>query len=308
MKNLSVTIPSSLGNIELKNPLMPAAATMGNLRAHARYTDLRTLGAMLPNSVFVDRGQPSQAKKICRCNNGFISAFGKNNISIFDFQKDYVPHLPWRETPLIIDMKAKDKYQMEELAGIINGMEEIFGVEINLNCPYGPGEPYWKRAETLEDLVSRVRKAAPDKWLLAKVPGGDIAVEEIALACEAGGADAFVSYSSLNGSVIDIRRRTYRCGGWGSGGFSGPAFKPVGLLLCRRAVNAVKIPVIGIGGISCAEDVLEYIMAGAYAVQVGSANMARPDFMAKLLKDLDQLTDELGIESFAEIRGTARVE
>lgn len=140
------------------------------------------------------------------------------------------------------------------------------------------------------------------------MPGGDIPVEEISVACQEGGADAITSYSSLNGSCIDIQTGTYRCGGGGSGGFSGPAFKPVGILMCRRAAAAVDIPVIGIGGISCAEDVIEYIMAGAYAVQVGSANLSRPDFMHRLLKDLEVLAGQMGISSFEEIRGTARIE
>lgn len=306
--NLKVTIPSSIGNIELKNPLMPAAATLGNLIEHARYFDLNDLGAMLPNSMFIDSGSPTMAKKICKTDHGFISALSKNNMSIFEFQKEIVPKLPWKTTPLIIDMKAVDNVQMEQLAAAINSMEEITGIEINLNCPYGPGTPYWKDPAALEDLVTRVRRAAPEKWLIAKVPGGDIPVEDIALACERGGADAITSYSSLNGSEINIYTGTYRCGGGGSGGFSGPAFKPVGLLMCRRAVSAVSIPVIGIGGISRAEDVIEYIMAGAYAVQVGSANLSRPDFMPRLIKDLEKLVEQMGIQSFEDIRGIAKIE
>lgn len=306
--NLAISIPSSTGTITLKNPLMPAAATLGNLIEHANYFDLNELGALLPNSMFIDNGTPTTAKKICKTDHGFISALSKNNMSIFTFVEKILPQLPSATTPVIIDMKAIDKYQMEELAGAINPIQGIRGIEINLNCPYGPGTPYWKDQSQLCDLVSRVRAAAPDKWLLAKVPGGDIPVEEIASACEKGGADAIVSYSSLNGACIDIYSRTYRCGGGGSGGFSGPAMKPVGLLLCRRAVSAVSIPVIGIGGISRAEDVIEYIMAGAYAVQVGSANLSRPDFMHRLLGDLTELTDKLGISSWDEIRGTAHVE
>lgn len=305
--NLSVTIPSSIGDIFLKNPLMPAAATMGNLIEHTQYFDLNELGAMIPNSMFVDRGEPTTAKKTWKSNNGFISALSKSNLSIFDFHDEIVPSLPWETTPLIIDMKAIDKFQMEELAGAIQSMKEIKGIEINLNCPYGPGTPYWQNANELCDLVKRVRNAAPNKWLLAKVPGGDVPVEEISIACEKGGADAIVSYSSLNGSCIDIYTGTYRCGGGGSGGFSGPAFKPVGLFMCKRAVSAVNIPVIGIGGISTAEDVIEYIMAGAHAVQVGSANLSRPDFMSILLKDLKSLMEKLNINSFDEIRGIAKV-
>lgn len=306
--NLSVTIPSSIGDIHLKNPLMPAAATLGNLIEHARFFDLNKLGALIPNSMFIDSGSPTTAKKICRTNNGFISALSKNNISVFEFEKEILPMLPYQTTPVIIDMKAVDKYQMEELADAISHIGGIRGIEINLNCPYGPGAPYWKDPTELRDLVSRVRKAAPNKWVIAKVPGGDIPIEDISIACADGGADAITSYSSLNGSCIDIYTGKYKCGGGGSGGFSGPAFKPVGILMCRRAVAAVDIPVIGIGGISCAEDVIEYIMAGAYAVQVGSANLSRPDFMPRLLSKLEILADKIGISSFESIRGIARIE
>lgn len=306
--NLNVTIPSSIGDIHLKNPIMPAAATLGNLIEHSKYFDLNELGAMLPNSMFIDSGAPTTAKKICMTNNGFISALSKNNMSIYEFEQEIIPHLPHESTPLIIDMKAVDKYQMEELAKAISQMDSIMGIEINLNCPYGPGIPYWKDQKELKDLVCRIRAAAPNKWLIAKVPGGDIPVEEISITCADSGADAITSYSSLNGTCIDIHSRTYCCGGGGSGGFSGPAFKPVGLLMCRRAAAAVDIPVIGIGGISCAEDVIEYIMAGAYAVQVGSANLSRPDFIHHLLKDLVRLTDAMGLSSIDEIRGSANIE
>lgn len=284
---------------------MPAAATFGNIIEYKSYGDLNQLGALIPNSIFVDTGSPTLSKKTCRTSYGFLSALSRNNIGIQEFEEMILPKLPSGETPVIINMKATDKYEMEELAAYINTIPDITGIEINLNCPYGTGEtPYWKQGEAqLHDLISRVRRAAPGKLLIAKAPGNCLDVADIAKICETSGADAFTSFCNMNGMSLNIRTRKFRCGANGGGGFSGPGLKPLCLSFCYKACKAVDIPVIGIGGITCAEDVLEYIMCGAAAVQVGSANLSRPDLMYHIIEDLEILMKKLGIESLEEIRG-----
>lgn len=308
--NLQVSLPSKSGGITFKNPIMPAAATFGNIIEYKPYVDLSSLGALIPNSIFIDTGTPTKAKKTCKTRQGFLSALSRNNISIREFEETILPQLPFQETPVIIDMKASDKFEMEELAAYINTIPGISGIEINLNCPYGgKGLPYWKQGkEELHDLVKRVRRAAPSKFLFAKSPGGCLDPNEIAKICADAGADAFTSFCNMNGMSLNIRTRKFRCGSGGSGGFSGPALKPMCLSFCYKVINAVDIPVIGVGGICTAEDVLEYIMAGAAAVQVGSANLSRPDLMPRILEDLVVLMEQLGIASLDEIRGTASPE
>lgn len=304
--NLEVKLPSPHGDILLKNPVMPSAATMGNLIEYTDYFNLNDLGALIPNSMFIDSGTPTRNKKMAKTENGFISCFSKNNISIYEFVDQILPKLPYETTPVIIDMKARDIDQMELLAGEINKIDEIAGVEINLNCPYGIADaPYWHNLDVLKDLIHRVRIAAKDKMVIAKAPGGFIPIGEIAYACQEAGADVFTSFCNFGGTKVDIYTRKFICGTNGEGGFSGPGVKPMCLQQCRHAMNAVTIPVIGNGGISKAEDILEYIMLGAAAIQVGSANLSRPDFIHNILLDLEVLMEKLQIESLDEIRGCA---
>lgn len=304
--NLEVKLPSPCGEIILKNPIMPSAATMGNVIEYNDYFDLSALGALIPNSMFIDSGSPTRNKKMAQTENGFISCFSKNNISIFKFAETILPSLPWQTTPVIIDMKARDIDQMEQLAAVINKLDQIAGVEINLNCPYGVADaPYWHNLDILKELIRRVRAAAKDKLVIAKAPGGFIPAAQIAQACEEAGADAITSFCNFGGTKVDIYSRKLICGVNGEGGFSGPGIKPMCLQQCHQMINAVKIPIIGNGGISKAEDVLEYIMLGATAVQIGSANLSRPDFIYQLTKDLEVLMDKLEIHSLDEIRGCA---
>lgn len=302
---LQVILPGQGTDLLLKNPIMPAAATFGNIIEYEKYVNLEALGAVIPNSMFINTGSPTKAKKTCKTREGFLSALSRNNISIHQFCDDILHHLPYDKTPVIIDMKAGDDAEMVELAAFINTVPEIAGIEINLNCPYGgSGLPYWKRGnDVLHSLVAMVRKAAPDKYLIAKSPGGTLDAGEIAKVCESAGADAFTSFCNLNGMSLNIRTGKFRCAASGAGGFSGPALKPLCLAQCYKAAKAVNIPVLGTGGICTAEDVLEYIMAGAAAVQVGSANLSRPDLMIKILDDLKVLMEELHITSLDEIRG-----
>lgn len=303
--NLQVTLPGQGKDLILKNPVMPAAATFGNIIEYINYIDLGELGAMIPNSMFVNTGSPTRAKKTCKTREGFLSAFARNNISIYEFCDHILPLLPHDKTPVIINMKATDDHEMAQQAAFINTVPEIAGIEMNLNCPYGgSGLPYWKQGkDALHRLVHMVREAAPDKYLIAKSPGGTLDAGEIAKICEGAGADAFTSFCNLNGMSLNIRTGKFRCAASGAGGFSGPALKPLCLAQCYKASKAVHIPVIGTGGICTAEDVLEYIMAGATAVQVGSANLSRPDLMHQILTDLEHLMEELQITSLDDIRG-----
>lgn len=304
--DLSVRISTSKGPFVLKNPLMPAAANLGNNIEHASWFDLNRLGALVPNSIAISTGAPSTKQKFILTDYGLFGSFGLNNMSAAEYGRDVLPHLPYKTTPVIVNTKAKDMDEMAELASILNAMEGIAAIEINLNCPYAgtsPTGPYWKTPHKLIEMIRKVKSAAPDKVIFVKVPTSSAPVEDIAMASAEAGADGITSFNGTNGGSVNIYTRKYRNGGGG-----GPGIKPLGLAACRRCAAAADIPVIGAGGITCAEDVLEYIMAGAWAVQVGSANFTRPDFMVRLLEDLEVLVEKLGIESLDEIRGCASVD
>lgn len=304
--DLSVRIPMGNGEFRMKNPVMPAAATFGNLVEYKEIVDLERLGAMLPNSLSVRQGSPSKARKFHADDRGIISSFSLNNITVREFVQELLPELPFEATPVVVDLKGYDKEEMWQAAEEAAAAYGVAAIEVNLNCPYGhPGaKPYWKDLKELEELVRGVKQVSAGKPVFAKTATSEVPLGEVIHACADGGADAFVSFNGLSGGCgIDIRNRCFQCGGGGMGGYSGPGVKPYAL---GRTVNAVKcrrLPVIGAGGITCASDILEFIMAGAYAVQVGSANLKRPDAMFRMLEDLECLMEELGIENFDEIRG-----
>lgn len=217
------------------------------------------------------------------------------------FIREVLPLLPEGSAPVIIDIKARSIEEMAESVALAAKEEKIMAVEINLNCPYAsPQPPYYQNPEMFKKLILEARKAAGEKLLIAKAPGGIYPMAPMAQVLEDGGVDMFVPFNCVDGCAVDIRTRKVQ-----GGGYFGPGIKPLALSRLREAASVFHIPVIGAGGITCAEDVMEYIMLGAFAVQVGSANLTRPDFMMGLLKDLERLTEELGIKSLDEIRGCA---
>lgn len=307
--DLSVKIPTGHGDFVMKNPVMPAAATFGNIIEYKDCFDLSVLGAMMPNSIAIDTGSPTKFKKYFKTEYGFISSLARNNISIFQFNDEIVPQLPWQKTPIIVDLKATDADEMEKEADAISRMEGIAGIEINLNCPYGvPGaEPYWKTPEKVKELVKRVKAAVGKKLVVVKNANPEVPMENSGIPAQQAGADAFCCFNGMGGRAIDIRTRKFQCGGGGGGGYSGVGIKPYALNICYTTCQALDIPVFAAGGVQSAADVLEYVMAGATVVQVGSANLNRPDLMAKIVAELPVLMKELGIRSMDEIRGCATV-
>jgi dihydroorotate dehydrogenase (NAD+) catalytic subunit len=304
---MQVTCHTGGRTFSLANPVMSAPGGVGNVVEFRHLTDLTKLGAVIPNSLMNQDGAPSAATKFCCADAGFISAYGANNISLQNFIDEQMPLLP--DGPkLIVDLKARTMAEMAEMAALAAKTKRIDCIEINLICPYGTGEPaYYSDPDKLKRLVGGVKDVSGGKPVIAKAPGGDFSMRYMAEVLQESGIDMFVSFNCLNGCSIDIRTRTYRCGAGGGGGFFGAGIKPYALSRLREAASAFSIPVIGAGGINSAEDVIEYILAGAFAVQIGSANLKRPDFMEKLLVDLEKLMNELDIHSLDEIRGTAKV-
>lgn len=281
---------------------MPAPGGFGNVIEFAGAMDLTRLGALIPNSLMIADGQPSPRDKFRHTECGYLSAFGPNNISLARFIDEVLPALPEGIPPVIVDLKARSIREMAEVVRMAADAPGIGGIEVNLNCPYGTGEPLYSQDESqLAALLREARRAAGGKLLIAKAPGGFFPMAPMARVLEGEGADLFVSFNAIDGLSIDIRTRRAQ-----GGGYFGPGIKPFALSRCREAVRAFQIPVIGAGGITRAEDVIEYILAGAFAVQVGSANLTRPDAMANMLDELPVLMESLGIDSLDAIRGAAQ--
>ena len=280
---------------------MSAPGSFGNILEYKDFVDLEKLGALIPNSMLKEDGSPNGINKFLMVPHGYLSSFGPNNMGVATFIREVLPLLPEGSAPVIIDIKARSIEEMAESVALAAKEEKIMAVEINLNCPYAsPQPPYYQNPEMFKKLILEARKAAGEKLMIAKAPGGIYPMAPMAQVLEDGGVDMFVPFNCVDGCAVDIRTRKVQ-----GGGYFGPGIKPLALSRLREAASVFHIPVIGAGGITCAEDVMEYIMLGAFAVQVGSANLTRPDFMMELLKDLERLTEELGIKSLDEIRGCA---
>lgn len=298
---MHVTCKVNGREIRLKNPLMTAPGSFGNIMEYKDFVDLEKFGALIPNSMLKEDGSPNRINKFLMVPHGYLSSFGPNNMGVATFIREVLPLLPEGSAPVIVDIKAKSIEEMSQSVSLAAREEKIMAVEINLNCPYAsPEPPYYQNPEMFKKLVSAARKAAGEKLLIAKAPGGIYPMAQMAEVLEAGGVDMFVPFNCVDGCAVNIRTRRVQ-----GGGYFGPGIKPLALSRLKEAASVFHIPVIGAGGITCAEDVLEYIMVGAFAVQVGSANLTRPDFMMGLLENLERLTEELGIESLDEIRGCA---
>lgn len=305
--NLQVTLPTPKGYMVLKNPIMSAAGTFGYALEYAKCMDLSRLGAIVPNSMALTDGSPSTNTRFYQSDFGFISSFGPNNLSYQTFIHEILPQLPWKSTPVIMDLKAYDLEELEKFVSILSEVKELSGLEINLNCPYGNFAipSYWKNSDTLTGMVRRVRAAAGAMPLWFKAPTAEYSRGTVVPIVRDNGGDTFISFNAIGGYAVDIESRKFRCGGFGGGGYSGPGVKPVAMQFAHDSVKAGNIPIIGGGGITCARDVLEYIMAGCHAVQIGSANLMQPDFMVRLIDELQELMLSMGIESLDEIRGCA---
>ena len=307
--DLHVIIHTAHGGLVLKNPIMPAASTFGNIIEYSRVFDLNRLGALMGNSMYLTDGTPTGNLKFHRSPDGFMSAFGRNAISIRRFVKEILPRLPYETTPVILDLKEAGMEEMEEMVGYVAETGMVAGVEINLNCPYTPGKPkYWQEPEQLTEFMTRVRHVAGTMAVGAKAPTGSYDVGMVTRTLDGIGVDFFTCYNGQMGCAVDIYTRKFCCGGAsGISATMGYGYRPYGLSLTREAIQAASIPIIGSGGIINARTVIEQIMVGAYAVQVGSANFMRPDFMSRLVDELAELMDELGIASLDEIRGIATI-
>ncbi len=294
--------------LSLKNPILTASGTFGSGLEFAPYGDLTQLGGIVVKGLsLAPRGgnpMPRLAETAC----GMLNAVGLQNDGVDAFLKDKLPKLPWREAPIIANLYATSAEDFARLAGILAAEEGIAGLEVNISCPNVSegGLCFGQDPRMAARAVSAVRNAAPGKFVIAKLTPNVTDITAIALAAEAAGADALSCINTLSGMAVDIHTRKPLLANV-VGGLSGPAIKPVALRCVWQVTRAVSIPVIGIGGIMRAEDVLEFILVGASAVQVGTLNFVRPDLAFRLPGEVAALCAKLGIETLDSLRGTLRV-
>ena len=297
-----------LPGMRAKNPVMTASGTFGYGMEFAPYGDLRGLGGIVVKGLSLKPRTGNAMPRIAETPCGMLNAIGLQNCGVEAFLRDKLPRLPFHDTPIIANLYACDADEFAELAGVLAAEEGVAALEVNISCPNvkAGGIAFGQDPAMAGRLTEAVKKRAGDKPVWVKLSPNVTDIVSVARAAVLGGADALTCINTLTGMSVDIRSRKPRLANV-IGGLSGPAIKPVALRCVWQVCQAVSAPVIGVGGISSAEDVLEFILVGAHAVQIGTANFMRPDMAFRIAERLPQLMDELGINNLDEYRGALAV-
>lgn len=299
--NLKVNI----GPVELKNPVMTASGTFGSGAEYSEFVDLNQLGAVVTKGVANVPWSGNPTPRIAEIHSGMMNAIGLQNPGMEVFCERDLPYLQQFDTKVIVNVCG---HSPEEYLAVVERLadEPADLLEINISCPNVNANflAFGQDPKHVESLTAQIKKAAKQPVIMKLTPNvTDIG--EIARAAEAGGADAISLINTLTGMKIDINRRTFALANK-TGGVSGPCIKPVAVRMVYQAAQAVKIPVIGMGGIQNGEDALEFILAGATAVAVGTANFINPCATMGVLQGIRDYMEKYHVEDVRELIGAVK--
>lgn len=301
--DLSVTI----AGLRLKNPILTASGTFGYGLEFTPYGDLKALGGIVVKGLSWEPREGNPMPRIAETPCGMLNAIGLQNIGAREFVQKKLPYLPWAEVPVIANLYACDTGEFARLAEYLAAQEGIAALEVNISCPNvrAGGALFGQDPLQAARVTGAVKARAGTKPVIVKLSPNVTDITVIAKAAADAGADALSLINTLTGMAVDIRTRRPRLANV-VGGLSGPAIKPVALRCVHQVCRAVDLPVLGMGGISSAEDALEFILVGASAVQVGTANFLRPDMSFRIASQLPALLHELDVSSWEGFRGALR--
>lgn len=295
----------NIAGVELKNPVMTASGTFGSGAEYSELVDLNKLGAVVTKGVANVPWPGNPTPRVAEVYGGMLNAIGLQNPGMEVFCRRDLPFLKQFDTKIIVNVcgHAPEEYLevVERLAA-----EEVDLLEINISCPNVNAGflAFGQDPKHVEALTAEIKKKARQPVIMKLTPNvTDIA--EIARAAEAGGADAVSLINTLTGMKIDVKKRCFALANK-TGGMSGPAVKPVAVRMVYQTAQAVKIPVIGMGGIAAAEDALEFILAGATAVSVGTANFYNPAATVEIIEGIRRYMEENRVEDIRELIGAVR--
>jgi dihydroorotate dehydrogenase (NAD+) catalytic subunit len=297
-----------LGDIRLQNPVMTASGTFGYAQEFEGLVDLNRLGAIIVKGLSLQPTKGNPPPRIVETACGMLNAIGLENVGIEAFEKHKLPYLKTLAPPIFVNIYGRSIEEYAELAGRIDKLEAISGVEVNISCPNvkAGGIAFGADPQSAFSVVRAVRQKIA-KHLIVKLSPNVTDISIIARSAEEGGADSLSLINTLTGMAIDIETRRPKIANI-TGGLSGPAIKPVALRMVWQVVQAVKIPVIGIGGIMTAEDALEFLIAGATAVQVGTANLVNPQVTMDIIDGIEMFLAKRKIARVADVIGTLQTD
>ena len=291
----------NIAGVELKNPVMTASGTFGSGAEYCDFVDLNRLGAVVTKGVANVPWPGNPTPRIAETYGGMLNAIGLQNPGIDVFRKRDIPFLKQYDTKIIVNVCGKTTEDYCEVVECL-AEEEIDLMEINISCPNVKegGIAFGQDAKAVEAITKELKKRAKQP-IIMKLSPNVTDITEIAKAAEAGGADALSLINTLTGMKIDIHKKAFALANK-TGGLSGPAIKPIAIRMVYQVANAVKLPIIGMGGISNTEDAIEFLMAGANAVAVGTMNFRNPYVTEEIVNGIEQFMMQYGYESLADMR------
>lgn len=301
MKDLSVNLPG----LKLKNPIIPASGTFGFGREASEFYDLSILGGIAIKAATLESRFGNPTPRVCDTPAGMLNAIGLQNPGVDAIMRDELPWLGQFDTEIIANVAGSTEEEYIEVIKRLNQSDLVKAYELNISCPnvkHG-GQALGTRPE-LAANITRLAKEAATKPVYVKLSPNVTNIVEIAKAVEEAGADGLVLINTLVGMRLDLNKRKPIIANI-TGGLSGPAVLPIAINMVYQTYKAVNIPIIGVGGISSADDVIEFLLAGASAVEIGTANLIDPFACRDIITDLDQALDKYGFSSIKEIRGLA---
>lgn len=296
-------ISVKLGSLELSNPVIAASGTFGYGLEFVPFVDLNRLGGLSTKGLSLKPRIGNPVPRVFETASGMLNAIGLENVGLDKFRDEKLPLLEKYRTRVIVNFFGETVREYAEMAEKLSQLDRIDALEMNISCPNVEegGLAFSSNPHIVEQVVQAVRPVT-QKFLIVKLSPNVTNVCEIAQAAEAAGADTVSLVNTYVGTALDINTRKPFLAN-GTGGLSGPAIKPIALNMVYQVARTVGIPVIGMGGIRSAEDALEFIMAGASAIQVGTANFFDPAVTIKIIDGISQWCSEKGIRTLEEIRG-----
>lgn len=295
----------NLAGVELKNPVMTASGTFGSGMEYSEFVDLNKLGAVVTKGVANVPWPGNPTPRIAETSCGMLNAIGLQNPGIDVFCERDLPFLQKYDTKIIVNVCG---HSTEEYCEVVERLadEKVDLLEINISCPNVKegGIAFGQDPKAVEAITKEMKKRAKQP-IIMKLSPNVTDITEMAKAAEAGGADVLSLINTLTGMKIDIHRRAFALANK-TGGMSGPAVKPIAVRMVYQVANAVKVPIIGMGGITTAEDAMEFILAGATAVSIGTANFINPYATEEVVKGIEDYMRKYHVENIQELIGAVK--
>lgn len=302
-----IDLSVQLGRLRLDNPVLVASGTFGYAREMQGLVDLGRLGGIVPKTITQEPRAGNPPWRTIETTGGMLNSIGLDNDGIEAFIAHHMPYLSGLKTPIIVSVAGRTGDEFVQLAARLEDVPGVAAIELNLSCPnVSHGVDYGTDPKLCHEVVAGARRAS-SRPILAKLTPNVANLPTIAVAAAEGGADAISVINTCLGMAVDWRKRRPMLGNI-VGGLSGPAIKPIALRCVYQVARAVKIPVVGIGGIATIDDCMEFLVAGASAVQIGTANFYRPTASIEILDALPAAIASLGAARLSEIIGTLAIE